>query len=346
MRGLEMSPSSSRARQAARAAKVTARSAQSSGNVKCYVERFENAAGAPDLRLREKSTKRLVRVLANNQTLRSIAPLSNLLRDCYEHRGGLVEPRGRAECIVISAPIVTQNAQEIAVAFERFSVKVHIVTADIASPPTSVWAYIEEYPVEDGGLGLRLREKVTGRKIEMYGKNQDHLLTFLSSPQFTGARTHMANLYQKDGFDDYVLVSGGTATDSYDVLLFNDGTELTYLLGPTPDTAYRDAFRVLAEEPAPEAHARTAQTHFDSGRYREAVLSARLAVETACGGRGPDVKRRLAGAPADVATAGNALYEKRHVAVHEGDTRVEQPDAVQAIRAMRCVLDYLADKSS
>lgn len=336
-----MSPLSSKSRRTAQAAKVTARSAQSSGIVKCYVERFEDAAGAPDLRLREKSTNRLVRVLTDNQFFRSVAPLSNLLQDCYAHAGGLVEPRSRAEHIAISAPIVKQTAHEIVVAFEGFFVKVHIVAADIVSPPTSVWAYIEEYPVEDGGLGLRLRQKMSGRKIEMYGKNQDHLLTFLSSPQFTGAETHMANLYQKDGFTDYVLVSGGAATDSFDVLLFNDGAELTYLLGPTPDTAYRDAFRELADESAPEAHARTAQTHFDRALYREAVLSARLAVETACGGRGPDVKRRLADAPPDVAAAGDVLYGRRHVAVHEGDTRVEQPDAVQAIRAMHRVLAYL-----
>jgi hypothetical protein len=341
-----MSPSSSRARRAARAASVTARSAQSSGVVKCYVERFENAAGAPDLRLREKSTKRLVRVLTDNQTFRSFAPLSNLLQDCRAHGDGLVEPRSRAEYISISAPIVMQSAQEIAVAFEGFSVKVHIETVDIGSPPTSVWCYIEEYSVEDGGLGLRLRQKVTGRKIEMYGKNRDHLLTFLSSPQFTGANIHMPNLYEKDGFDDYVLVSGGTTTDSYDVVLFNDDVELTYLIGPTPDTAYRDAFRLWAEESAPEAHARTAQTHFDRARYREAVLSARLAVETACGGRAVDVKRRLANAPADVSAAGTALYGKRHVAVHEGDTRVEQPDAIQAIRSMRGILAYLADNGS
>jgi hypothetical protein len=85
-----------------------------------------------------------------------------------------------------------------------------------------------------------------------------------------------------------------------DVVLFNDDVALTYLHGPSPDTAYRDVFRLLAEESAAMAHARIAQTHFESGRYREAVLSARLAVETACGGRGPDVKRRLAGAPAEV----------------------------------------------
>lgn len=341
-----MSPSSSKAQRVARAAKVTARSAQSSGLVKCYVERFENAAGALDLRLREKSTRRLVRILTNNQTYSSTAPLSNLLQDCYAHGGGLVEPRSRAEHVAISAPIVTQSAQEIAVAFDGFSVKVRIETADVASPPTSVWSYIEEYPLEDEGIGLRLRQKVTGRKIEMYGKNQDHLLTFLSSPQFTGSNIHMHNLYEKDGFDDYVLVSGGTATDSYDVVLFNGDVELTYLLGPTPDTAYRDAFRLLAEESAPEAHARTAKTHFDRARYREAVLSARLAVETACGGRAADVKRRLADAPVDIAAEGAALYAKRHVAVHEGDTRVEQPDAIQAIRAMHGVLAYLAHTGS
>lgn len=52
---------------------------------------------------------------------------------------------------------------------------------------------------------------------------------------------------------------------------------------------------------------RTAQPHFDVARYREAVLSARLNVKTACGGRAVDVRRRLADAPADVADAGAAL---------------------------------------
>lgn len=114
-----MSTSSSKARQASRAAKVAARSAQSSGTVKCYVEQFQNAAGAPDLRLREKSIKRLVWVLTSHQTSWSFAPLSNLQRDGHAHGGGLVEPRGRAEHIAISAPIVAQSAEEIAVAVER-----------------------------------------------------------------------------------------------------------------------------------------------------------------------------------------------------------------------------------
>jgi hypothetical protein len=177
------------------------------------------------------------------------------------------------------------------------------LSAHIISPPLSVWCYVEEYPGENGHLGLRLRQKVTGRKVEMYGKTKDHLTEFLASTRFTDAYKLMPNLYEKDGYRDYVLVSGGTAVDSYDVLLFKDGAQLTYLLGPTPDTAYRDAFRILEEESAAAAHSRTAVTHFGSGRYREAVLSARLAVEMASGGGGSDVKRRLAGAPQDVSSS-------------------------------------------
>jgi hypothetical protein len=243
---------------------------------------------------------------------------------------------------VISAPIVTQNAQEIAVSFDaNFSVRVNIQTAGSVSPPVSVWCYLEEYPGEGGGLGVRLRQKVTARKIEMYGRNKDHLAQFLASPSPTGARELMPNLFEKDGYRDYVLVSGGTAVDSYDVLRFNDGTDLAYLLGPTPDTAYRDAFRAMKDEAAATAHSRTAAAHFADGRYREAILSARLAVEVACGGRGADVKRALMEAPPRVLTAGSVLWDKRNLAAHEGDTRVEEQDAQAAIDAMKCLLDFL-----
>jgi hypothetical protein len=336
-----MSPMSSKAHRAAHAAKVAARSAQSSGRIKCYVEFFERPDGRPDLRLREKLTRRSVRVLTDDKMLQQLTPMSNLLQDCYAHGGGLVEPRNRKEHIAIAAPIFDQNSQEIRVLLSDTSVTVNILSARIASPPVSVWCYIEEYPGGNGSLGLRLREKMTGRKVEMYGKNKDHLTEFLASPVFTGSYKLMPNLYEKDGYRDYVLVSGGTAVDSYDVLLFEGDAQLTYLLGPTPDTAYRDAFRVLKEDSPAAAHSRTAITHFESGRYRESVLAARLSVEMASGGGGPDIKRRLAGAPEDVAAAGQALYAKRKIAVHEGGTRVEQPDALEAIRAMNCLLAYL-----
>lgn len=340
-----MSSPSSKARRAAQAAKVTARSAQSSGLIKCYVERFERLDGRPDLCLREKVTRRRVRVLSGNPMLQQVAPMSNLLQDCYAHGGGLIQPRNREEHLAIVAPIFTQNAQEIMVCLdEEFSVKVNILSARKISPPHSVWCYIEEYPGENESLGLRLREKITGRKVEMYGKTKDHLAEFLASPRFIGASDLMPNLYEKDGYHDYVLVSGGTAVDSYDVLLFEGDSQLTYLLGPLPDTAYRDAFRVLEEDSAAAAHSRTAVKHFDKGHYREAVLSARLAVEMACGGSGKGVMHRLAGAPQDVLTAGETLRLKRHVAVHEGDTRVEQSDAREAIGAMNQLLAYIGLK--
>ncbi|OZD38962.1 hypothetical protein CH252_30825 [Rhodococcus sp. 06-1477-1B] len=286
-----------------------------------------------------------MRVLSDDPYAASFPPLSNLLQDCYAHGGGLTHPQGRQEYVAIAATILRQNAKRIDVAFDGLETKVHIVTKGVQAPPTSVWAYIEEYPLSEGQSGVRLREKATGRKIEMYANDEGHLLTFLSSPKFSGVDMFMSNLYERDGLDDYVLVSGGTTTDSHDVVLYNDDAQLTYLLGPTPDTAYRDAFRAMTEEPAADAHSRTARAHFEKSRYREAILSARLAVETGCGGRGRDVKRRLEGAPEDIRNAAEALYLIRHVAVHEGDTRVEQHEAADAIHAMRQVLDYLREPS-
>lgn len=58
------------------------------------------------------------------------------------------------------------------------------------------------------------------------------------------------------------------------------------------------------------------------------------------------MKRRLANAPKAVTDAAEALYATRHVAVHEGGTRVEQSDAVQAINAMDLIRDHLDSGSS
>lgn len=328
----------------AHAAKVAARSTSASGVIRCYVEPFERPDGRSDLRLREKRTGRQLRILSDDRRFRQVAPLTNLLQDCYGHGDGLTDRWSRDEFISVTAPSVTQALERIDVWFDAdLTVNVHIATADVTHAPVSVWCFIEEYAVDASNtLGIRLREKGTGRKVEMYGKNREHLARFLASPRFTGAENLMPNLYEKDGFGDYVLVSGGTAVDSYDVLLFEGDDELTYLLGPSADTAYRDAFRRVASETATESHARTARTHFDKGHYREAILAARLAVETGCGGRGKHVKARLANAPQSVRDAGDTLYDIRHVAVHEGDTRVEQPDAIRALQAMTTVLTYLS----
>ena len=337
-----MASSKAQARRRSQAAKVAARSAHLSGSIRCYVERVVDSNGQPDLIIREKSTKRRVRITSRNPMFAYVPPMKNLLLDCFGHGGGLIDPWNRNEYVLIQAPISAQNTEEVRVRLDgRFSVSVTISTVEAGSPPTSVWCYIEEYTSDDGTLGLRLRQKVTGRKIEMYGTNARHLTTFLASSQFTDAADVMPNLYEQHGYTDYVLVSGGTAVDSYDVLLFDNDAELTYLLGPSPDTAYRDAFRSSGAEVASEVHARTSKTHFSKGRYREAVVSARLAVETACGGRSKNVMPRLAGAPPDVLAAAESLYAIRHVAVHEGDTRVEQPDAARAVKAMETILAHV-----
>ncbi len=332
----------SRSRSASHAAKVAARSAQSTGVVKAYVEWFLRPDGRPDLRLREKTTRRLIRVLSDDPIMHQITPLANLMGDCYSHGHGLVRPTGRDEYIAIEAPIVKQSSEEVCFRLDhQFVVTVNLQSTDISSPPTSLWCFIEKYTAEDGTSGLRLREKGTGRKVEMYGKSKNHLVSFLASPQIHGHDALLGNLYEKDGYRDYVLVSGGTTVDTYDVIRYRDDSELTYLLGPSPDTAYRDAFRLAGGETAATAHARTAATHLRDGRYREAVLSARLAVETACGGGGAITRRRLAGVP-EVSEAALALFEKRNVAVHESDTRIEQQDAEIAVRLMNKVLDHLA----
>lgn len=132
--------SSSKARRAAHAARVTARSAQSSGTIKCYVEPFEHPDGTPDLGLREKKTRRRVRVLTDQQMLQPLGPLANLVRDCYGHGGGLVEPRSRHEHVAVAGTIVTPSAEEVHLWLDdAFSVTVNILTADIPNPPVSVW---------------------------------------------------------------------------------------------------------------------------------------------------------------------------------------------------------------
>lgn len=117
------------------------------------------------------------------------------------------------------------------------------------------------------------------------------------------------------------------------------------LLGPTPDTAYRDAFRVLQEEPAAAAHSRTAVTHVEGGRSREAVLSARLALEMASGGGGADVKRRLDGPPKDDSTADTSLLRGAISRRPRGRHKSRTAGRLEAIRAMKRPLNYLEVKT-
>lgn len=308
--------------------------------VRCYVEKWNHSRIGQDLRFREKKSKRFVRVLTDDPEIGALAPLANILAESYSHAGGLVDPQDTNEYIQITGNVLMATQDEVGFWLDGdFTTRVNIAAPE-HSTLTSIWCYIEEYG-DDEPRNVRLREKITGRKVEMWGSEKESLIAFLSSPRAMGAKQLLPNLFEKNGFEAYVLVSGGTTVDTHDSIRFEGDDSLTYLIGPTPDTAYRDALRAPSEDLSTVAHLRTAHKHLYEGHYRASIVSARLAVESACGGGGSAIKNRLAAAPANVHTAARIVQEMRNVAVHESDSRIEQQEAEQALAAMTVVLEYL-----
>lgn len=98
----------------------------------------------------------------------------------------------------------------------------------------AVRCYIEEYPTERGRLGVRLREKETGRKVEITAFTQqehDAFLAFLNSPRLTGTASQLPNLYEPNGVDDFVLVDGNVEVDNAELIRFTYDSALSYLFG-------------------------------------------------------------------------------------------------------------------
>lgn len=308
--------------------------------VRCYIEKWNQAGIGQDLRFREKKSKRFVRVLTEDPEIASLVPLANLLAESFSHAAGLVDPQETKEYIQITGNVLMATQDEVGFWLDGdFTTRVNIV-APKHSTLTAIWCYVEEYG-DDEPRNVRLREKITGRKVEMWGSEKESLIAFLSSPRALGAKQLLPNLFEKNEFEAYVLVSGGTTVDTHDSIRFEGDDSLTYLIGPTPDTAYRDALRALSEDFSTGAHVRTAHKHLYEGHYRAAIITARLAVESACGGGGKAIKNRLAAAPAIIQTAAKVVQEMRNIAVHESDSRIEQQQAEQALAAMTVVLKYL-----
>ena len=211
----------------------------------------------------------------------------------------------------------------------------------------SVFCYLEEYAV-DNGVGIRLREKGTGRKVEIRQSNlvtERHFVEFLSAWRNMSADLSVfPGLMDRDDLDDYVLVSGAVLVDNQDSIAFRDGNDLTYVLGPTP---HSDAFNHsgIAPNEAWEKHATTARLKRDAGEYRESVTSARLAVEAAIGA-GSELRKVSASAPPEVAAALDTVKQHRDRAVHEPTTVIEQQDAEAAVAAMETVLGWKFPKVS
>lgn len=94
--------------------------------------------------------------------------------------------------------------------------------------------YIEEYETEHGGIGVRLREKETRRKVEITAFTQqerDEFLAFLLSLRLTGVAEKLKNLYEPSGLIDFVLIDGDVEADDAGVIRFTYNSALTYLFG-------------------------------------------------------------------------------------------------------------------
>jgi hypothetical protein len=97
-----------------------------------------------------------------------------------------------------------------------------------------VKCYIEEYITESGRPGVRVREKETGRKVEITAftaREHDDFLAFLNSPNLTGMAELLTNLYEPTGDDDHVIVDGYVEADTPEVIRFTYDSTLSYLFG-------------------------------------------------------------------------------------------------------------------
>ena len=98
----------------------------------------------------------------------------------------------------------------------------------------AVKCYIEEYTTERGGPGVRLREKETGRKVEITAfaqQERDEFLAFLLAPRLTGTADLLPNLYERSGLDDLVVVDGNVVVDDGESIQFVYDSAFSYRFG-------------------------------------------------------------------------------------------------------------------
>ncbi|MFS0715750.1 hypothetical protein ABC337_03575 [Arthrobacter sp. 1P04PC] len=96
------------------------------------------------------------------------------------------------------------------------------------SQTKSTKCYIEEYRNEQGQLSARLREKGTGRKVDL-GLTLDskqHFLRFLST---AGAnKAVIPDVFSMDGGEDCIFVTGVVDFDAPDEIRFIYNEQLSY----------------------------------------------------------------------------------------------------------------------
>ncbi|MGO2533702.1 hypothetical protein [Arthrobacter rhombi] len=99
------------------------------------------------------------------------------------------------------------------------------------SQTKSTKCYIEEYEVGPGQIAARLREKVTGRKVDL-GITLDGKQRFLRFLSAAGAnKSLMPDVFSKDGQEDCVVVSGDLDFDAPDEIRFIYNENMLYVFG-------------------------------------------------------------------------------------------------------------------
>lgn len=91
--------------------------------------------------------------------------------------------------------------------------------------------YIDEYTNDSGALSARLREKYTGRKVDLGIADSDARTRFL---QFLSAakqhQTDLPDYFEKDAAES-IIVSGDVDFDAPDEIRYLHNGELSYLFG-------------------------------------------------------------------------------------------------------------------
>ena len=91
-------------------------------------------------------------------------------------------------------------------------------------------SYIEEYEIAPGQMGSRLREKVTGRKVDLgtasTQEQAEHFMLFLGAAH--AHKETMPNVFEKDGDADFIFVSGEVDFDAPDEIRYVYNDALSY----------------------------------------------------------------------------------------------------------------------
>lgn len=95
----------------------------------------------------------------------------------------------------------------------------------------STRCYIDEYTTSSGELGARLREKHSGRKVDLGisdASEKARFLDFLSA--IKRSQNDIPGVFLKDSDDDCVVVSGEVDFDAPDEIRYVYNASLSYLV--------------------------------------------------------------------------------------------------------------------